>query len=831
MRKGLTTIEAKSLLKDFGPNIIAAQSKRSLQSKLLEQFSSFLIILLFFAAALSFLIGDMLDGGLIVLIILLNAAFGIYQESKAEEAVAALKKMTVSLARIIRDGKEQEINSIQLVPGDIILIEEGDKLPADAIILEAHALEINEASLTGESNPVLKNEKEKVFMGTIVSRGRAVAQVIDTGMKTKFGQIAEKLSAVVIIKTPLQKKLAHISEIIGLIGIILSLVVFLLSVLQGNGYFPSFLLAISLAVAVVPESLAAVMTVILSVGIKHMAEKNAIVRRLSAIESLGNTTIIATDKTGTLTMNEMSVKHVWVDGGDEKSKSHELLTINGVLCSTASLVDTHSSVGQGDSFEVLGDPTEGALLTYARKQGINEHELRQQWESIEEIPFDSVTKRMSVIVKNGATHLYSKGAPESILSVSSYIMQGAKVVELTDSKRHEINKQLEEWARHGFRVLAFAYSEKEKIDKNLVFLGMSALHDPPRPEVKEALKRAKNAGIRVVMITGDNEQTAESIGTSIGLVEKGDAIVTGEQIDGYGDKELMEILPHTRIFARTTPFHKARIVKMYQKLGEIVTVTGDGVNDAIALKQADVGVAMGKVGTDVARETADMVILDDNFVTIVNAVEEGRNITLRLKNSIKYLLTGNLSEGMTLLTGLLLGFPPILLPIQLLYINLISDGVPALAMAFSPKNTDVMKHKPDTSMSLLNKKDYKYIILVGTLITSIVMWVYVFVAPEGLKQTVTFSVMALIQAFIFIDIWFSQTTEKHLKKLLPKIFFITVGLPIVFQFFLVSVPFLASIFKVEVISSFEFIFYFLISSSSLFFLQAFRLLPKSNNSK
>lgn len=848
MSKGITTVEARNLQEEYGKNVIQDQRSISWVKKFIEQISSFLIILLFVAAILSFFIGEVLDGSLILIIIFMNAGFGMFQEFKAEQAVAALKQLSVSSIRVMRDGKEQEIDSKNLVPGDLIMVEEGVKLPADAKIIDAHNLEMNEASLTGESFPVVKNKDDMIYMGTIVSKGRAQAIVTHIGMSTKFGKIAAELSTVERSQTPLQKKLAHLTEIVGLAGIIISLIVFALSAMQGNGTFPSFLLAISLAVAVVPESLPAVMTVILSIGVKHMAKRNAIIRKLAAIEALGNTTLIATDKTGTLTENNMSVKELWIDEHIHStdphqnitSKAEQLLLTNGILCSTASLVETHGGI------DVLGDPTEGALLKLAREKHIDEHELRASWELIDEISFDSIQKRMSVLVKkkekNGPEYVFTKGAPESILHISSHELVDGAVVVLTDDRREKINKILQEWSEHGQRVLAFAYKEnthhksmfhtlqkeqQPEYEQNgslqkdgLIFLGMTALHDPPRKEVAHALKRAASAGIKVVMITGDNEKTAESVGTSIGLVKKGDAIMTGEQIDQYSDKKLMEILPHTRVFARTTPLHKSRIVSLYQKLGEIVTVTGDGVNDSVALKQADVGVAMGEVGTDVAREVSDMVILDDNFATIVNAVEEGRNIVVRLKKSIRYLLTGNLSEGLALIIGLVLGFPPLLLPIQLLYINLISDGVPALAMAFSPKNSQVMRQKPDRRMVILKRNDIGYITLIGVAAATIVIITYRFFAGTtgifgGDPQTAAFTVLAIIQAFIFVDIWFAHRSERRIKALVPPILLITIAAPILIQYMIVQTPFLSQLFRIQILQVGEFWIYLMTSMSIL----------------
>ncbi len=853
MQKNLTSIQAQELLQKYGLNEIVERSKKNIFSKFIEQISGFLMILLIVASIVSFFIGEVLDGSLILIIIFLNAVFGVYQEFKAEEAVSALKKMTVSTVRIIRNNKEQEIDSKYLVPGDIILIEEGVKLPADAEILETVHLEINEAALTGESIPVIKAESDPIFMGTIVSKGRGVARVIATGMNTKFGQIAAKLSAVEETQTPLQSKLNRLTQIIGIVGIVMSFAVFVLSSMQGYDYFPSFLLAISLAVAVVPESLPAVMTVILSMGVKHMAKRKAIIRKLGAIEALGSITLIATDKTGTLTTNVMEVKEVWFDEKIKQvetlqkefsEKSHHtantlyMLLKNGIVCSTASLVtvkdEDTTTQGEfiGDEFEVLGDPTEGALLKLAKKLGVEPDEIRKEWHLLDEIPFDSIKKRMSVIAKDGESIAFSKGAPESILEICTKILVNGREIALTEEKIEEVDSVLKQWAAQGLRVLAFSYVNNKKvkeIEQDNVFIGMTAIHDPPRKEAADALKRAFSAGIKVVMITGDNEKTAEAIGSSIGLLNKGEAILRGDQIESYTDEQLLEVLPNTKIFARVTPFHKSRIVSLYQKIGEIVAVTGDGVNDSIALKQADVGIAMGKIGTDVARETADMVITDDNFATIVNAVEEGRNIVKRLKSSITYLLTGNLSEGLVLVTGLLFGLPYIFLPIQLLYINLISDGVPALTFAFTPSDERVMKEKPGKNI-LLSSSAIRYIISGGLTATVIIVGLFYWLLPQGeqISRTAAFSVMAMIQTSIFIDIWFSHKSTKHsFGYFFTKLFLITILFPIIGQLIILRIPYIADLFDITTVDYSQFLFFLGIAASLYFIRQVIKTVGKA----
>ncbi|QQS44269.1 cation-translocating P-type ATPase [Candidatus Roizmanbacteria bacterium] len=810
--RGLTTERAEELLKIHGQNVIEEQKKENFFVILYQQLNNFLTVLLFVAALLSFFIGEPIDGALILAIVILNALFGVYQEYKANEALAALKEMTVTKIRVIRDGREIEIDSHLLVPGDFIFIEEGVKVPADGIIRESVNLEVNEAALTGESMGVSKKVKDEAFMGTIVTRGRGYSEVTATGMQTHFGKIASKLANIEEAKSPLQTKLESVTKVIGIIGIVASLVVFFLATFQGSAYFAAFLLAISLAVAVVPEGLPAVMTITLSIGVKEMAKRKAIVRKLTAVEALGSITLIATDKTGTLTTNKMRVKELYFDGKiqkdthqNKKSEAFRKLILNSVLCSTAKLTPKEN----GEGFHMVGDPTEGALLYLAQESESIPEAIRDTWKLVEEIPFDSVSKRMTVKVsQKDESYTLSKGAPESILELCEHILVNNTIVSLTKQMKEEISEVLETWAEQGLRVLAFSYKEGngEKIEKQ-IFIGMTAIYDAPRPEIVDAIKRAHSAGIQVVMVTGDNEKTAAAIALESGLMEKDHRVLTGKQLDHMIDEDLLKILPEVRVFARVTPFHKHQIVSLYQKCGEIVAVTGDGVNDAIALKQADVGVAMGKVGTDVARETADMVITDDNFATIVDAIESGRNIIKNLRNAITYLLSCNVTEALSLIVGLLLGFPHIFYPIQFLYINLVTDGIPALALAFSPRDPHVMKRKPEKKLKLLDGIDLWYIFAVGAVASTIVLvtffWFYD--VNRMLANTAAFSVLALIQSFILADVWLSKRNLfTHFGKLLSPIFFLAFALPFVTQFSIVSIPALQKVFYVSSVSPAQF---------------------------
>jgi len=816
--KGLSFSQAKLLLDQFGQNIISEPPKKSIFIKFFEQFNNFLTWLLLAASGFSFILDEGVDGVLIISIVVLNAFFGIYQEKKAEESLKALKEMTVTKVRVVRDGKQIEIDSRFLVPGDTVFIEEGVKMPADGRVLESINLEVNESALTGESLAVGKKTDDEVFSGTIVSRGRGMIKILKTGDNTKFGMIAKNLSSIVESQTPLQKKLAGLTRFIGVGGIVLSLIVFIISLVEGSGYFPAFLLSVSLAVAVVPEGLPAVMTITLAIGMKRMAGKKAILRRLSAIEALGSTTLIATDKTGTLTTNKMQVKEIFVDNNEYEEtqtpqmENHpfKLMVLNSILCSTASLVYVHDH----GSWDVLGDPTEGALLYMAQKKGENIDELRKKWILVEEKPFDSITKMMTVKVKNRQQrYVFSKGAPESIISQCKKIMVGKKLEVLSPAKKTQLEKKVAQWAGQGLRVLAFSYD-------NSIFLGMVAIHDAPRVEVRQAVEKAKRAGIKIVMVTGDNEKTAEAVAVTTGLMEEGDEILTGSQVEGYSDEELIRILPRIRIFARTNPFQKHRIVKLYQKLGEVVAVTGDGVNDAIALKQADVGVAMGKVGTDVARETADMVITDDNFATIVSAIEEGRGIVNNIKNAIKYLLSCNVSEAIALIIGLVLGLPTLFYPIQLLYINLVTDGLPALMLSFSPRDPNLMGISPEKEMVLLKRKDQYYIFFVGLAAALLVIagyFIFYLNFKETVGKTAAFSILTMIQSFVFVDLWLSHRhINQNVVHLLKPVFFLAFLMPLIFQFIILRYSFSANIFKVEAVSPFIFSGFLFISFFVLF---------------
>ncbi len=819
MIKGLTQEQVDKRLKKYGFNEVKTEGRRSAAELFFSQFKNFFIYLLFGASAISFVVGEVFDGFLILAIIFLNAFFGFYQEWKADEAAESLKNLMVFKVRVIRDGKEQEIDSKYLVPGDIVFLEEGVRIPADGKIVDTNVLEVNEAVLTGESLAVSKSAGDRVFMGTLVTKGHGLMKVETTGMSTYFGKIAEKLSSVEKEKSPLEKKLKDLSKKIGVIGAFVSIIVLLVGYIKGLGILESLLLSVSLAVAVIPEGLPAVMTMTLAIGVREMAKRKAIVRRLSSIETLGSITLIATDKTGTLTTNQMRVKSLFVDGVEggakQSPKAKELLMLNSVLCSTASLV-----FSPGGEVDYIGDPTEGAILLYAKENGLDPQKTREKWEYVKEEPFDSAKKIMSVKVKEKDTkkvYFFSKGAPEVILSNVNKAFIKGKVVVFDNKIKEKVFSVIDKWTAKGYRVLGFSFGK----DKPDIFLGLVALHDPPRPEVKEALEKAKRAGIKTVMITGDNEKTAASIGMAVGLLDKNDEILTGEQLEKYTDEELLRVLPKVKAFARTTPFHKLRIVKLYQKLGEIVAVTGDGVNDSIALKQADVGVAMGKVGTDVARESADVIVTDDNYATIVEAVEQGRNITKNIKNAIFYLLSCNTGEVFSILFSLLLGFARLFTPVQILFINLVTDGIPALALAFSPTEKGIMSKSPERKLTLIPTARFLKIVYIGA-VSGFIVLLTLFLVKNGYslewERGVAFSTLVFVQTFIFAYVWFNEKLLiKFSKEYFKPIFLIAFFFPIIIQYVILTTK-LAYIFKSSILTPTTFVYTLLYSAGVLVFL-------------
>ncbi len=719
--KGLTSEQAQKRLEENGKNRLEEGKKKSVIRRLLEQFADPMIIILIVAAAISGITAAF-EGGfpsdviIILFVVILNAILGVVQESKAEKAIEALQEMAAATSKVERDGKVMQIKSEDLVVGDVIILEAGDAVPADARIIESASLKIEEAALTGESVPVNKfidiinlkdtekdvplgDRKNMMYMGSSVVYGRGRAVVTATGMDTEMGKIAGALAQAQDGQTPLQKKLAQLSKILSFIVIGICAVIFAIGIIRelvtGNQIgleflLNTFMIAVSLAVAAIPEGLAAVVTVVLSIGVTNMSKKNAIIRKLTAVETLGCAQIICSDKTGTLTQNKMTVVEHY--GDDEK-----MLATGMALC---------TDVNIDENKEIIGEPTEAALVAYALTLDLNKNDLSKSEPRVAEAPFDSMRKMMSTVhAKDGAYIQYTKGAPDEVLKCCTKILKDGKVRDITEADRTEILKKNKEYADRALRVLACSFKElseipadqsPEALEKDLVFCGLVGMIDPVRPEVKAAIEECRTAGIRPIMITGDHKDTATAIAMELGIIDNPDAAITGAQLNEISDEDFEKDVEKYSVYARVQPEHKVRIVNAWKKRGMITAMTGDGVNDAPSIKSADIGVGMGITGTDVTKNVADMVLADDNFATIVSAVEEGRRIYDNIRKSIQFLLASNLSEVLSIFFANLLGFT-ILKPVHLLWINLVTDCFPALALAMEKGEKNIMSRPPRNS--------------------------------------------------------------------------------------------------------------------------------------
>jgi Ca2+-transporting ATPase len=732
---GLTADEASARLARHGPNELPAAAGPSPLTLFLRQFESVIIWVLIAAAVISGVLREWVDAVAIGAILLLNATLGFFQEFRAERSLAALSTMVETRARVIRGGTAQGVPAREVVPGDLIEIEAGDRIPADARLLRASVLRTDEAVVTGESTPVTKepeailpvnvalgDRRNLLFMGTMAVSGRGVAMVVSTGASTEFGRIAALLTVATAEKTPLQQRLARLGTALLQLSLGVAIVVLLAGWIRGAALFDMFLVGVSLAVAAVPEGLPAIVTITLALGVARMVKRHALIRRLPAVETLGSTTVICTDKTGTLTKGEMTVTRLFVPGGtvevsgegytpegafllrdgtgptgQDRRAVDELLTAS-LLCNHAVLKHTEGG------WRVLGDPTEGALVVAASKAGLSREHLEAAHPVVAELPFDPERKRMSVICRDAdAVIVFAKGAPDVLIPRCSFVLAGGSVQPLDESRRRELLDVNDRFSAGALRVLAVARRslpempaqlDEASLEQELVFLGLVAMRDPPRPEAKAAIRACRQAGIRTVMITGDHWQTAVAVGRELELMDGGASALTGAELAAMSDEELRARVTDTAIYARVSAEDKLRIVKAWRARGAVVAMTGDGVNDAPALRSADIGIAMGLTGTDVARQAADMVVTDDNFASIAAAVDEGRTIYGNIRRSIHYLLSCNASELLVMLLAILLAQPLPLLPVQILWINLVSDGFPALALAVEPAHEDAMRRPP-----------------------------------------------------------------------------------------------------------------------------------------
>lgn len=759
-QQGLGPEEAEARLKEHGPNELSEGERISPLTILLNQFKDFMVLVLMGATLVSGLLGEYLDAITIVAIIVLNGILGFVQEFRAERSLRALKQLSAPSAKALRSGSVEHIPASQLVPGDIVLLESGDRVPADIRWLECSALTCEESALTGESLPVSKHadpipaeevpvgdQKNIGFMGTMVTRGTGRAIVVRTGMNTEMGTIADLIQSTDSQETPLQRRLEQLGKILIYLSLALTVVVVLAGILHGQPAVSMFLAGVSLAVAAIPEGLPAIVTIALALGVQRMIKRNAIVRKLPSVETLGCASVICSDKTGTLTQNKMTVTRVWnggralevtgegyaptgavLDRGKPADMKHDpslrrLLQI-GALCNNAEIYETATAQGPAKKkgkakgkeehpetsssgirvWELKGDPTEGALVTLAAKMGLTTSTLAVSYTRDKEFPFDSERKLMSVIVSHaGGRTVCTKGAPDVLLSRCSYMLWEGQVVPCTPTLRQKALDANEAMASDALRVLGLAYRElrtgeqpdsDKEAESQLIFAGLAGMIDPPRREVRDAISVTRRAGIKTVMITGDHGTTAEAIAHQLGILQRGGKVLTGSQLTRMDDDALDKISDDVSVYARVSPEHKLRIVKSLQRKGHVVAMTGDGVNDAPAIKAADIGIAMGITGTDVTKEASALILGDDNFSTIVAAIEEGRSIYENIRKFIRYLLASNVGEILTMFFAMLIGLPLPLVPIQILWVNLVTDGLPAMALGVDQPEKDLMEHKP-----------------------------------------------------------------------------------------------------------------------------------------
>ena len=769
---GLTSAQATQRLAQYGHNQLAEGKKKSVLAVFAEQFKDLLVAILIAAALISMFSGNMESTLVIFAVLIMNAILGTVQYFKAEKSLESLKAMSAPSAKVLRDGQRLEIPSNQVVPGDIIELEAGDLVVADGRLLNCWSLKVNESSLTGESEAVEKtneaiegekvalgDQKNMVFSGSLVTYGRAVMVVTATGMDTQLGRIATLMNQTQQRKTPLQKNLDDFSSKLAMVIMIICAGVFLLSVFRSHmTILDSLMFAVALAVAAIPEALSSIVTIVLAMGTQKMARQNAIIKELKAVESLGSVQVICSDKTGTLTQNKMTVQQIWADGklvqaanADMSDPAQELLMKIGLLASDAT-VDAASGAS-------VGDPTEIALVNWGGMHQTDANSVRSQFPRLGELAFDSDRKLMSTLHRvNGKPMLLTKGAMDVLLARSNRLLTAKGVVPLTDEMRTAITRANEEFSENGLRVLAFACREMDaereltlEDENDFTFVGLVSMIDPPREESKQAVADAKRGGIRTVMITGDHKVTATAIAKQIGIFEEGDIALEGVELDAMTDDELDEKLPHISVYARVSPEHKIRIVSAWQRRGCIAAMTGDGVNDAPALKKADVGVAMGITGTEVSKDAAAMILADDNFATIVKAVVNGRGVYTNIKNAIQFLLSGNMAGILAVLYASLMALPVPFQPVHLLFINLLTDSLPAIALGMEPARKGLLDQKPrDPKASILDKPLMFKILWQGALIAVASMTAFYLGLSAGgaaMASTMAFATLTLARLF------------------------------------------------------------------------------------
>ncbi|WP_272435383.1 calcium-translocating P-type ATPase, SERCA-type [Terrihalobacillus insolitus] len=791
--QGLTTDEASKRLKKLGANMLEEGKQTPLWLVFLKQFQDFMVLVLLAATLVSGLLGEYVDAIAIMVIVLINGFIGFFQEQKAEKSLSKLKELSAPMANVKRDGRWMKIPSSEVVVGDVIRVSSGDRVSADIRLSKSSSLEMEESALTGESLPIAKHataikqedlepqdQNNMVFMGTLVTRGSGEGIVVGTGMSTAMGQIASLLVKTEQMATPLERRLAELGKILIIVALLLTAFVVVVGVYQGHPTYQMFLAGVSLAVAAIPEGLPAIVTVALSLGVQRMIRKKAIVRKLSAVETLGCASVICSDKTGTMTENQMTVKEIYVndqtihvtgegynpkgafylDNKQIKNPDINHVLLYGTLCNHASLLKRKGK------WMIDGDPTEGALLAAARKAGISE-DFTAQFTIVHEIPFDSDRKRMTVVVEdqNKKRFVVTKGAPDMLLPRTTFIADQSEKRPLRAKDQNQINREINQMADKALRTIAICVKEigndhpfnEALLEKDLTFVGLTGMIDPPRKEVKDAILECNNAGIKTVMITGDHVKTAQAIARDLHLMPKNGRVMEGHQLSHMTEEELSTIVEDVYVFARVTPEHKLKIVKAFQNKGHIVAMTGDGVNDAPAIKASDIGISMGQSGTDVAKEASSLILLDDNFATIKSAIYEGRNIYENIRKFIRYLLASNVGEILVMLFAMLLALPLPLIPVQILWVNLVTDGLPAMALGLDQAEDNVMKRKPRDPKEGVFARGLGFKIVSRGLLIGLITLIAFMMAyqgnPESLRyaQTIAFTTLVMAQLIHVFD--------------------------------------------------------------------------------
>ena len=797
MKAGLTEAQAKEKLVQHGKNRLAAGKKKNACLLFFSQFKDLLIIILLVSTGISVLMGEITEAIAIITIVFLNAVLGFFQEYRTERTLEAMKQLAAPEAQVIRDGRIRSIPADELVPGDVIVLKAGCRIPADAVLLEAEGLAADESLITGESAPVSKqtaaasalqnppsgpNRPDMVYMGTTLTKGRGLAYITVTGMETEMGKIAGMLHSIETETTPLQKKLDQLGKYmaIGCVGV--CAIVSLTGILRGEPILDMVITGLSLSVAAIPEGLPAIVTITLALAMGRILKKNALIRQLHAVETLGCANVICSDKTGTLTENKMTVKEILLydraysiensilrssdRSAPSDSEPLRQLLQAAALCNDAEMfTEPGKGTPRQPAYSYTGDPTETALLAAGAAAGLPRSELKKQWTRCGEIPFDSQRKMMSVTVKNssGQRYTYVKGAPDYLLNRCAKCWTSSGIQPMTPTMKKRILAQNLSLGEKAMRVLGFAFRESsgDKPEENgLTYLGLSGMIDPPRREAFRAVKLCRQAGIRPVMISGDHKNTACAVAKQLDILRDGDNVYTGAELDTMSDDALREAVKTASVFARVNPGHKLRIVRALKQNGKVVAMTGDGVNDAPAVKEANIGVAMGQNGTDVTREAAALILLDDNFATLVSAVEEGRVIYRNIRKSIRYLLSCNIGEVLTMFIGMLMGLPVALLPIQILLVNLATDGLPAIALGLEPPGKDIMKEKPrNTNDSVFSDGLLSTILFRGCLIGLTTLWVFISILGEsGLEYARTAALLTLVATQLF---YLFECKEEH----------------------------------------------------------------------